>query len=566
VEKALAVEVADSDTSPIVFITAAWGYLAQFANVVLERWEALMGPSVRDPIRSAVAPLIFLAMDSEALQSCRNARLDLSESSSNDSNSLTHASVRCVEAPRRLGVEAAVAKYLSLAAVARLGMSAVWLDLDVYVVRDPVPFIRGALHAQSSQNVCFVRHLASDSISPAVVVARGGSEEAVDILMRYANWLHENPFLLDHAGWDQFFENRQGDFSGGFDYQGRNVTPVKDDKGPQTSFVPVTGLAPQGARYGFLGNGFGSGDGWRGTSEDDLDLFHFWGAKESQASLFAAFYPHTTSGLTEAASRLVHQYKRVVAAHPSLSVFTGEPRDRSLHLVAISYADGCCEKSIALNRQKAIEAGVDEARSYGRKDLDPVWAAQHHNILSQRKGGGWWLWKPHVILRTLLDPAVPWHRGIVIWVDAGNHLIADPRPLINSAMSDSDVVALRLKWCLESEWTTAASLKRLNASQRYSIFDRPQIGAYLLLFRKTDTSIAFVRDWLRNAEDPEALMGDITIDVASNATAQAEKELPGFQKHQADQSVFSVLFKERGFRAVTLEEGHKYVKLARWRE
>merc|ERR1711877_82287 len=130
----------------------------------------------------------------------------------------------------------------------------------------------------------------------------------------------------------------------------------------------------------------------------------------------------------------------------------------------------------------------------------------------------------------------------------------------------SDVTALRLKWCLESEWTNAASLRRLNASQRYAIVDRPQIGAYLLLFRKTEIAISFVKDWLREAEDPEALIGFDANNVTTKSPDHAEVEVPGFQKHQADQSIFSVLFKERGFRAVTLQEGHKYVKLARWRE
>ena len=37
----------------------------------------------------------------------------------------------------------------------------------------------------------------SESISPAVVIARG-SATAASLLLGYAAWLRENPYLLDH--------------------------------------------------------------------------------------------------------------------------------------------------------------------------------------------------------------------------------------------------------------------------------------------------------------------------------------------------------------------------------
>jgi len=251
-------------------------------------------------------------------------------------------------------------------------------------------------------------------------------------------------------------------------------------------------------------------------------------------------------------------------------------------MVAVSYADGCCRKSLERNRKKALEAGLHEARGYGRKDLDPAWVAQNKAVLSQRKGAGWWLWKPHVILRTLEDPAVPWHRGVVAWTDAGNYIHANPTPLISSAMRESDVLGLRLKWCIEAEWTNVNSSQALNVSDRYSIMDRPQIGAYFLLFRKTEVAIKFVKEWLKLSEDPLAVMGAAAGNLSSSVDSSQSSEdakkkisaaervdgklLPGFQKHQADQSVFSVLFKKYGFAATSLEEGHKYVTLDRWRE
>lgn len=543
-----------------IYLTAGWSPLARFAGRFLRRWGAVVP-----------RPLLFLAHDVEALSECTPS---------------ASASIWCIEAPRLRGVEPFVAKYLTLATMARAGVVAIWLDLDTYVVEDPTPRLLAALSSSELPEVVFARELNSESLSPAVVVARG-SPFAANLMLRYACWLRENPFLLDHQGWDQFLDNRPGDFTGGFDYQGRHIERLANDTGPNFSFQPPCGTSVPDVVFGTLGEEFGSGDGWRGQpGGSHLRLFHFWGADETQAELFELFMPSGTppaAGFLPGAQELVIKYHKVPSAPPELQAMIGSTAGggggRALYVVQISYADGCCAKAIQKNRRQALAVGVDEARAYARSDLDRSWELRNKEVLSQRRGGGWWLWKPRVILQTLRDPAVPWHRGVVLWLDAGNYLHADPRPFLEASLRSSDVVAMRLKGCLEHDWTNAGSLGRLNMSQKYALVDRPQLGAYFLAFRKTKLAVAFVEEWLRLAEDPEALLGTSDLPEAALDTASAsepglviggevpwQREVPGFQKHQADQSVFSLLFKEHGFRGVTLQEGHRFVTLARWRE
>jgi len=560
------VEDAVKDLPYIAYVTAAWGHLAPFAESVLRRWAGLFGG--HDDQHKA--PLLLLAIDSEASQKCSAARDQHLDEKAADS---TFRSVtRCIEAPRRLGIEGTIAKYLTLATITRLGITAVWLDLDIFVLQDPTPHIHVALSGggdvgtrKGVKEVVFAKYMMSDSINPAIVAARG-SVSASELLLKYACWLRENPFLLDHQGWDQFLNNEVGEHAGGFDYQGRNVT-LKDDIGPKLSFLPKDGNAPPGTKWGRLGSEFGAGDGWIGSTTEDLVFFHFWGADESQSTLFNLLYPHGHAGVPSATIPMLERYRRHPFSAPRLSALLGQGGSshggggRTLHLVSLSYAHGCCERSLQKNRLQALKVGVDDARAYGVKDLSPAWTKKHHEILSQRRGAGWWLWKPYLILRALKDPAVPWARGVVMWVDAGNYLFADPRSLVESALWHSDVAALRLKTCLEADWTSSRSLQQLNVSRRYAVTDRPQLGAYFLLFRKTQIAISFVEDWLRRSEDPIALIGGVDSDGMGDEVS----EIPGFQKHQADQSVFSVLFKDYGFSAISLEEGHKILKLARWR-
>jgi len=365
---------------------------------------------------------------------------------------------------------------------------------------------------------------------------------------------------LDHQGWDAFLKNPDGEFSGSWDYKGRNISTSPND-GLQLSFATNQGEGSASTltnppRYAVLGPEFASGDGWRGSLEN-LVGFHFWGADESQDELFKIFYPFRERGFTRAARAVLAQYRRDPLASDRASIEARAAGGPRAHITAISYANGCCAQSIERNRRSALAVGADDARAYGFADLEPRWAERHAEILEQKKGAGWWLWKPRLILDTLQDESVPWHTGVVLWLDAGNFFVGDPHPVVARALRNSDVAAMRLKCCIESDWTSARALRRLGGDG-YAIADRPQLGAYFMIFRKTTTTLAFVEDWLRFSEDPEILMetgGDENM-----------VESPSYQRHMADQSVFSVLFKQRGFEALSLEEGHRVVRLDRWRE
>ncbi|CAE7371126.1 shoc2 [Symbiodinium microadriaticum] len=537
------------EAAPMAFLTSAWGWMSKILDAVLKRWRVV----------SKTSPLLVLCRDHLALRNCKTSQ------KFNDKRPL----VQCIDAPQRLGVETMVAKYIAMASIARSGMHAVWLDLDVFIVADPSPFVMSELARQPSASLLFSRHMLSESVTPAVVIARP-TEEAVSLLMGFASWLRENPYLLDHKAWDQFLTNNKGDFAGVFDYKGRNTTG-HETEGPTHTFLPRVGLASINSNWSFIKSGFSSGDGWRGR-EEDVVLFHFWGAEESPEELFRIFYNKKallSPALDPNAEKILQKYRREPVSAPLVSVLL---KKEPLYLVAISYAHGCCRKSLQRNREHALQAGVDAARSYGKQHLGPDWLAANHQVLSQKRGAGWWLWKPYVILKTLKDPSIPWDKGVVLWVDAGNYLHADPRPFLSSALEESDVVALRLKQCLEVDWTSKLTLEQMNMSSRYALIDRPQLGAYFLAFRKTKAVLSFVEQWLKLSEDPDILMGLAVRNLNSHGGTGTltsdilDDEVPSFMTHQADQSIFSLLFKRHGYRASSLEAGHTVVTLDRWRE
>jgi len=512
-----------------VYLTAAWGHMAGHIGAVVARWVALEFPR-----------LLLLALDRAAAEECQRHRLQRGR-----------GRVRCIEMPQRFGVEAGVAKYLAMSVVAQSAPMAVWMDLDVYLPADPTAALERTFEESGFPPLAMGTTLTSRSLSPCFFAARGGV--ASRWFLKYAAWLYEHPYILDHQGWDAFLRNADGDFYGGWDYKGRNITSDPGD-GLQLSFAPPDDTPDEPPSFAVLGREFASGDGFA-VPLDQLAAFHFWGALENQAELFSVFYPYERTGFRPAARAVLRQYARTPV---SLTMDGVAARAQgAAHITAITYASGCCEKSIERNRRSALSVGVDAAHAYGFSDLAEDWAAAHASVLSQRRGGGWWLWKPYLILRTLRDDRVPWHTGVVLWLDAGNFYAGDPRPVVAEALRGSDVAAMRLKCCIESDWTSAVALEKLGGSG-FAIADTPQLGAYFLILRKTTKALAFVEEWLMRAEDP-----DILLEAGGEANLLSA---PSYQRHMADQSIFSVLFKQYGFEAMSLEDGHKAVQLDRWRE
>ena len=64
----------------------------------------------------------------------------------------------------------------------------------------------------------------------------------------------------------------------------------------------------------------------------------------------------------------------------------------------INYADQAFFQSRALNSISGIQAGFDSVIQYQKKDMSSDFLSENKEILSKRRGAGYWLWKPYFIL------------------------------------------------------------------------------------------------------------------------------------------------------------------------
>ena len=192
------------------------------------------------------------------------------------------------------------------------------------------------------------------------------------------------------------------------------------------------------------------------------------------------------------------------------------------------------EKNSATGRELG---GFDRILSYGPDDIDPEFRQQHHKVLAQFRGNGYWLWKPYFILRTLSELA---DGDFLFYCDAGAYFVAPIDPLIEVCLRDQQDVIPFDNRLLEKTWTKRDAFVLLDCD-RPDITDSTQRLASFMLLRKSTFTMQFVREWLAAAEDPRLL-----TDQRNTCGQPNYRE---FTDHRHDQSLFSLLTKKHGLAA-----------------
>ncbi|MDF3034471.1 MAG: hypothetical protein K0R76_1425 [Alphaproteobacteria bacterium] len=198
----------------------------------------------------------------------------------------------------------------------------------------------------------------------------------------------------------------------------------------------------------------------------------------------------------------------------------------------VSYADGhevFFQNQLAL-AQSALGRGVDVIVNYRRSLLDPKFIEDNKQILNEKRGAGYWLWKPWVILDTMKKAP---KNAIIIYSDCGTLIKGSLAPLIDLAKQYPIILAHYEEPIYKLPQATG---KREVFIQLGCDHDKCYKGlpiwAGFLIVRNVPEAQAFIEQWLFYAKDPSLL-----IDGPSS-----KPELKEFLWHQHDQSILTVLY------------------------
>lgn len=170
--------------------------------------------------------------------------------------------------------------------------------------------------------------------------------------------------------------------------------------------------------------------------------------------------------------------------------------------------------------------------------------ARHRDVLEQRRGAGYWLWKPYIILEAI-KASRP--GDTVVYSDC----LRKPLPIVRRPLdwliqwADSNGGMLPGSYIPvhgpNRIWTKRDCFVLMDCdSPEY--YDIPQVQASFSVWRNQPASIEFLESWLAYASDRRVLTDDPNTCGLPN--------LEGFREHRHDQSILTLLAKRDGIRAL----------------
>ena len=197
----------------------------------------------------------------------------------------------------------------------------------------------------------------------------------------------------------------------------------------------------------------------------------------------------------------------------------------------ITFGHRCCNKAKVKAVTSALDpGGFDFATAHDMNSLSEKFRQTHSAILTQRKGGGYWLWKPYIILKTLVVSMSD--NDLLLYQDADAYIIKDAGPFLKMIQDlEPGIVAFSTNELLKAAAKRDAFILMGMDDER--VYDsRKRLGGFVLL-RKNCQSLQFIMEWLAYAMDPRILIG--------NTNQLGKPNHPAFRAHNHDQAVLSLL-------------------------
>ena len=202
----------------------------------------------------------------------------------------------------------------------------------------------------------------------------------------------------------------------------------------------------------------------------------------------------------------------------------------------INYADKAFKRHQHFSLKMATKRGkFDKVIGYSKVDIEPEFYEKNRIILDYDKGGGYWLWKPYFILKTLYNLS---ENDYLFYSDAGAFFLQSVGPLISEiAKSDQDIMGYELPF-IERQWTKKELFINMNCDKK-QYYNTNQIGSSFILIRKTPFSVTFFQNFLSFA----CIAKNITDIHKDNIYQESD-----FIEQRHDQSIFSLLYKKNNLR------------------
>lgn len=192
------------------------------------------------------------------------------------------------------------------------------------------------------------------------------------------------------------------------------------------------------------------------------------------------------------------------------------------------------------NSSTAIEvAGFDEVINYGFHSLSEDFKKRHETHFKYKRGAGYWVWKPQIILDALSKIN---KDDILMYSDSGCHFIHSINPVIEVLEQTENKCACFILPHWESSWTKRDCYVHMDCDYPEYVFSRQIMGTFFLC-KKNDFSSFIINEWQR-------YISDFHMVADESVSPSIHENYPDFKEHRHDQSLLSLLCKKHKVYAV----------------
>jgi hypothetical protein len=204
-----------------------------------------------------------------------------------------------------------------------------------------------------------------------------------------------------------------------------------------------------------------------------------------------------------------------------------------VHIVSFTttYKDkGFSDTELRQNRliKSAKQFGIQSFFSWNRHQLKKTeFYKKNKKILDYKKGAGYWLWKPYIILDALNKIK---EGDFIIYCDNSMYFINDPKPLLEICQKENGILLFKHNDTNKIKFHTQKSTflnMNINIEQ---VKECTMYEANIQFYQKNDFSVNFVKEWLMACLVPSSLTDNLSND-----------EDPSFNQHKHDMSILSIL-------------------------
>jgi len=195
----------------------------------------------------------------------------------------------------------------------------------------------------------------------------------------------------------------------------------------------------------------------------------------------------------------------------------------------ISFGDGeVYEANQNFLTSVTVNKGFDAVVNYKKKHIDHIFYEQNKKILDQKRGSGYWLWKPYFILKTLNKME---EGDFLFYMDSGVVFLGVSETYIKKMNLAKNDILLFDSGCTNKCYVKRDVFDIMNMNEKYR--DELHIDAGLgIIIRNTKESRKFVEEWLHYCKD-ERLLTDLK---------SKNEEYSDFKDHRHDQAILSMMY------------------------